>query len=512
MTSQPWQFQPETYGAKGDGKVIGDAVLASNTTLTSATAAFTSADTGKHIMVHGALGTTSGPLLTTITFVNSTTVTLGSAASVTGTGYPAVYGTDDTAAINSAVAAAGSYATTNSYFAEVVFAAKIYVLASGPTQTGNGITTPTFNAQIPLPYPNVNGTGQKMIIALTGAGDNGYCQYWESTTPNVAGTALVSMITAPSSPSGTFGNQSVIGGPAKGGAGFTGTFANVKVIVTGIGVWCPIYTNIWAYDFSAVSAMRAEQSAAQIFAPTGVNGGALPHLQDISAPAFTGSIGTGWRAPANGNNADVTMDDVNAEGYECAYRLADHFNGARLAAIYSDVAVLYDGSGDTGTSHGIYIQSIAAEVYNVGLDATGGTAQVDITWDAECSGVTADVSDGGNRLFGLFRFRDPANARFPVVSGAGNLAIVCDQLGPGHWSGAPGVPASTVAQQNTAWRNAWIVIHAGVGVTVSAVTIDGTATGLTMAASSSLAVRVPSGKSITLTYAGGAPTWDWWLD
>jgi hypothetical protein len=98
------------------------------------------------------------------------------------------------------------------------------------------------------------------------------------------------------------------------------------------------------------------------------------------------------------------------------------------------------------------------------------------------------------------------------VTSAANLKIVNDKLGPGHWSGAPSVPSSTTAQQNTAWRDASIVVHTGGGVTVSAISVDGTSTGLTMAASSSLALPLlPAGKNVTLTYAGGTPTWDWWL-
>lgn len=512
----PWQFYPENYGAKGDGTVFTVNTTAANTTITATSAVFTStvADGGKYIMIHGANGTTSGPLITTISSVtDSTHAVVAAAPSATVSACPAVFGTDDVAAISNCLTAAANYATANQYFAEVVFGGKIYVLGTGPTQTGNGATTPTFNAQIPLPYPNANGTTRKLILALTGAGDNGYCQYWESLIPNVAGTALVSMTTAPSTPSGTFGNQSVIGGPS-GSAGFTGGYANLKVVVKGIGVWCSIYTNQYAYDFGFVSAMRVVQSSAQIFAPTGVNGGVQPYLNAVTATAFTNSIGTGFRTPVGGNNDDVTMDDVNVEGYECAYRAWDHFNAGRLAAIYSDV-VMYNNSTQNvagSTSHGIFIQSMSAEVYNGGLLSNGGSCQVNINWDAEGTPSAYDVNDG-TAFFGIFRFGDKIDNRAPVVTnGAANLKIINENLGPGHWSGAPAVPASTTAQQNTAWRDASIVVHTGAGVTVSAISVDGTSTGLTMAASSSLVLPVvPGGKTVTLTYAGGTPTWDWWL-
>jgi hypothetical protein len=508
---EPWQFLPEAYGAVGDGKVLDDVVTNGTTTITSATAAFTSGDVGKYIMIHGALGATSAPLMTTIASVtNSTTAVLTSGASASTSNCPAVYGTDDTSAIQSAVTAAGTYATAHSYFAEVIFGAKIYIVGTGPTQTGNGSSTPTFNAQVTLPYPNANGATQKLIIALTGAGDNGHCQYWESLVPNVAGTALVSMTTAPGTPSGTYGNQSVIGGPSSA-AGFTGGYANVKVAVKGLAVWCPIFTNQYAYDFGFVSDMRVEQSSAHIFAPTGVNGGVQPYLNNIASATFQSSIGTGFRAPVTGNNDDVVMDDVCAEGYECAFRIDDHFVAGRMAAIYSDVAMVIGDNAGAGTSHGVFIGLISAEVYNGGLLCYGGTCQIDIGWDAECSGPTYDLHDN-NAFKGVFRFRDPAGGRTPVVtSGHGaNVKVINDELGPGYWSGAPSVPATTVAQQNTAWRDALVVITSG-GAAVTEIDVDGQATGATLGSSGSVTIPVPAGKNITLTYASTAPTWVWYL-
>jgi hypothetical protein len=517
---QPWQFLPEAYGAKGDGKVIGDVVTNSTTTITSATANFTSADVGKHIMIHGANGSSSGPLITTISSVtNSTTAVLASAAGASVSNCPAVYGTDDTAAVASAVTAAGNFALGTSgsgagfggYFAEVIFGAKIYVLASGPTQTGNGSTTPTFNAQIPLPYPAPAGTSQKLVIALTGAGDAGFTQYWGSTIPDLAGTCLVSMLAAGNTPDPTFGQQCVIGGPssAAGFASINGNqaFANVKAVVKGISVWLPIWTNIYAYDFMFLSQMAVRQSSAHIFALTGVNGGPQPYISNLGS-ALQNSSGTGFRGPTNQNNDDVVMDDVTAQGYNCGFRLNDHFTASRMAAIYHDVAVYLMPIG--GVNHMVSIQSLSAEGYNGGIKVggSGGTMQADIRMDAENASVAYDIQDDNNQLRGVIRFRDPADGRFPVVQGAADVKIICDELGPGYWPGAPSVPSSGTGQQNTSWRDAWVVITGG---TVSAVAVDGQATGFTLSTGQAAAVRVPAGKTIAVTYSV-APTWKWWLD
>ena len=180
-------FNILAYGAVGDAKIVTDGVItASSTTLTSATASFTSADTGKTLIVehadsiasgtctfdhtndqflrnshggqinepvvftnsggalppeltantvyfirdetanNGKLATSRGgpvinltgngtgthtmwrlrPLETTITFVNSTTVTMGATSAVTGTGRNVLYGTNNKTAINNAIDAA----------------------------------------------------------------------------------------------------------------------------------------------------------------------------------------------------------------------------------------------------------------------------------------------------------------------------------------------------------------------------------------------------------------------
>lgn len=64
-------------------RTVTDAVTNGTTTLTSATAAFTSGDNGKVLISKAANGIPAG---TTITYVNPTTVTMSVAASTTGTG------------------------------------------------------------------------------------------------------------------------------------------------------------------------------------------------------------------------------------------------------------------------------------------------------------------------------------------------------------------------------------------------------------------------------------------
>jgi hypothetical protein len=523
---QPWQFQPESYGAKGDGKVIGDVVTNGTTTITSASAAFTAGDVGKAIMVNGANGATSGPLLTTIASVtNSTTVVLAAAAGATATACSAVYGTDDTASINSAVTAASNFAQGISggpgagfgdYFAEVLFAAKIYMLAAAPAQTGNGSSTPTFNSQIPLPYPAANGQTRKLVVSLRGAGNAGQLQFWESTVPNLQGTSLVSTQTAPLTPNATFGEQSVIGGPS-GSAGFTGAYANTKLYIDGITVWFPFMTNMYVCDFGYLSAVEWGSWSVQGFAPANNTSGAAaahPYLADALSIAnfYNNTIGVGVRFPMVGNNDDVAGNSLSVEGILTCTIFADHFSCNRLATLYCSVGGRLDlVNGISGDSHQVVIPNWSVETYQGALTCNGGGgsyATVHINLDTEPPGgadPTYDISDSGNCLHGAVSVCDNGarTNRRPVVSGAGNLKIVNDMMGPGYWSGAPAVPATTVAQQNTAWRDATVYVN---GTLTGNTQVDGHTLGV-----AATVVRVPAGHTITLTYSS-APTWVWVLD
>lgn len=92
-------------GLVADLIVVDDGVCNATTTFTSATANFTPAAVGKSISIVGR-GAAGNQLITTIAaYVNSTTVTLALAASSSGSGNVSGYGTDNTAALNTLIAA-----------------------------------------------------------------------------------------------------------------------------------------------------------------------------------------------------------------------------------------------------------------------------------------------------------------------------------------------------------------------------------------------------------------------
>ena len=100
--------QSNTYGALGNTRSFSDGTITGGalSTLTSATAGFTSAAVGYPILIRGA-GAAGISFITTIASVtNSTTVTLTAAASTAVSGAVFFYGADDTTAVTNAIAAA----------------------------------------------------------------------------------------------------------------------------------------------------------------------------------------------------------------------------------------------------------------------------------------------------------------------------------------------------------------------------------------------------------------------
>lgn len=119
------------YNAKGDSRSVTDGVTTSNTTVTSATAAFVAGDVGKGIWGFSANANGGGATRiatgTTITMVNSATnITISGAASATTSGVTLIIGTDDTASLVLAYTAVatkgtvyipcGNYMTTSRIF------------------------------------------------------------------------------------------------------------------------------------------------------------------------------------------------------------------------------------------------------------------------------------------------------------------------------------------------------------------------------------------------------------
>lgn len=144
------------YGAKLDGRIIFDAVTSAGTTLTSATAAFTSADAGKVIAIVGAGAAGAHHVTTIASFTNATTVVLAAAASQASTTGWCVFGTDDTAGWQAAITAADTAGG-----GRIVAPAGISII-NGPL-----ITTGGCNSQLVIPLHT--SSQNEVTIEMAGA-------------------------------------------------------------------------------------------------------------------------------------------------------------------------------------------------------------------------------------------------------------------------------------------------------------------------------------------------------
>lgn len=493
----------EDYSAVGDCKTFADGVVNSgSSTLTSATANFVSGDVGKTILVANGTAPGSAPdgLVTTIqAVVNATTITMAANAGRNiASGARFTYGTDDTAAINNAVTAAVANAQTNgSYYAEVRFQAKTYMVAGALT---SGSPT-NGSAQIVLPI--MPFTGRKLTLRLQGAGPSGL-YHWNQVTPQLAGTALLSTqalgLTVPSAN----GEGSVIGGPTpKFGYGYpAGLFSNMLAVVDGLSVVVRQNPQICAFDFRGVAEMAVRHCSAYAYS------------YGTGAPASPDpNWAWGLYPPAVLNNAWNDIDDFSCEGFVYGLYLTElcRVSTCRIVNCYDGIVCFASSSA----SHGNQVDLAIVEYCQQALTNDGvAQAKVNInTLALEMSTALHQIQDTNNVLVGTVVVRSNGtgaqlntsvlNDAAKGVNGAAKLRIINGDMAPGNVT-APTVPSSTTALKNPFWRDAVVTVTGG---TVSAVAVDGVAQGYT---ATGFTIIVPTGKTVTLTYSS-APTWVWTL-
>lgn len=169
------------FGATGNARKVTDAVLNGTTTVTSATAAFTSADIGKAIWgVETATGL-KRLAQTTISAVNSaTSITVADAAVGSYTGISLVFGTDDTAALQGAFAAAKAARSNllvpagGYIFSELPFDGNLAAAGNASGIIGAGMNATTF---YPAPSYDFASTTSNtgVFLRYDGNGRNAYC-------------------------------------------------------------------------------------------------------------------------------------------------------------------------------------------------------------------------------------------------------------------------------------------------------------------------------------------------
>ena len=506
----PWQFFPEDYGAKGDGRRVIDAATTTGSTsnLTSATAAFTSADVGKVVYAYGA-GAACADLTTTISaYVNSTTVTLTAAPGTAVTSKFALIGTDDTAAINAAVSAATAYAAANDGYAEIVMRPVIYVLNGAATIGG----ATAGNALIPLPV--ISTSAASVTLALKGAwGDS--VPHWLQATPEMSGTTLACTNLSGTNDA-TYGPAFVIGGPWNGYGDSTFNFTNVRITVEGIRVATPFNGTFGGFGFWGMGQARVRKSS---YMPMAIvpSGGAAPHL-------LPGSISNQWTIgllmPSVNNNDMSEVDGFTAYGATFGLMVSEHCRFDNIRVNYNVIGVcpVVGGNGVAGhqTGDGGYVSAEGNNFAALGTYVAANNISAKLEGfpkfrirclDVEIPGGGYVIHDPTNVATGDVGVMDVGTgyltSTLPISGGTGIRVIALAQL-PGPVSSPQAPPSSTSGWVNAYYRDAEITLSVS-GGSLSALTLTGAGGAVSQvvpASSTFYRFTLPSGQTYTPTYTG----------
>jgi hypothetical protein len=504
LTGRPWEFfvSDPAYGAAGNGVVVSDGAMSSSssqTTLTCATSApFTPASVGMNIVVSAAGGGGYTPLAATIsTYISATQVTLSASCTSTCAAAITWFGTDDTAAIIAAQAAAVAYAQANTGYAEVVFDPLVYIVAANATVGGS-----TFgNAQIPLPIVSPVSGGQKIQLVFRGTADATALMHWNQLTAQASGAVLACANTTGTN-DGTYGPASVIGGPFYGYGGEPGLYTNMLVTIDGVAILVPYNSTFGGFDFFGVA--EANVKTARVLAaaiPAIQGGGPIPNIGGYSNISHTWT--TGLRMPCAGNNDDCNVAWFSCEGLATGFAPGEHTSWLSVRCIYCINGIqAYGGHGGSGTDaiRGLHA---SVEVCSYAVAFTSGGAHLDLD-TLEIESIGTIVQDPSNLCQGSIGVRGDMSAGYNssgiVNGGAGIRVINLNQVSGPVTAGVPAAPATTVAQVNAFYRDAQLWLSAA-GGTITAVLVDATAVPVAAAAIIG-PVLVPSGHSYTPTYTG----------
>jgi hypothetical protein len=409
----PWVFDvtASAYGAKGDGQVVTDGAMASGSAvLTSATANFQASDVGKAISVKGAGPTGVTTLVTTIASRQSATQVTLTAANASGgavSGAVVIWGTDDTAAIQSAVNAAEAYLGTHTY-AQVYFPPKPYIVAGALNTSKSG------NGQIVFgPYAVA---GNKKILEFRGETDGAAAvRHWQQTSPQFSGSCLISLgvyssTTAQTTDINAHGNPAVICGPNEGsGYGKTSggaVFSNMQAVVKNL----TILTTHSAYGitYGALSLWGVANAHVENF---GYGTAGVVTGNDYASPGtFGAGLSAGCLLPAPGNNDHVVAKNISCGGgYTYALFLTEHAMIDRYMALYSWAGLVVVGSyaGSVGSVHSMHVISASIEacthelyIMGVGSQGVGPTIYANISTESGTPNIAGSSSSAVNGALG----------------------------------------------------------------------------------------------------------------
>lgn len=425
-------------------------MTAGSAVLTAASGPFSSSDVGKTILVPSAGGYMNVPLLTTIaSYQSATQVTLTAAASSAVSNAGAVYATDDTTAIQSAINAAVAYAQAHGEesLGEIIL--------NGTYGVAGALSGTYQNAQLVIPHidPTV---GPKINLKFTGPQEALGPVHWTQPNPPMPLGTLVSLYyndtSAPPTP-----YPVVIGGPATGAYGGNGgLFSNMRVIVDGINILVAYRPSISGLDLYGVGQADIRSFSYFAMARAGSStGGWPPYLGMDSNPAPWDTFG--YRTPTTGNNAQNDAGKITIYGPKYGVMFTDHFRADVVRCVFCYYAV---ATAAIGTPHGCEIGTLVSEQCYSPLVAAQYNAQPVFIASMQTENAIYLIDDPGNNVYGeVHAEQEGLNGYIPGGKyGAANVKLILSNQPLGAVTIPEAVPTSGTPFTNAYWENAEVTI------------------------------------------------------
>ncbi|WP_042400162.1 hypothetical protein [Streptacidiphilus carbonis] len=401
---QPWVFDVvRAYGAKGDGQIVTDGVMASGSAVvTSASGKFGNVTANMLVMAKGAGATGVTTLVATAASKQSSNQITLNAVNATGTaltGLTIMWASDDTTAIQSAINDAVAYAQSHGGAATVLIPAALgeFYGIGGPL-----VTTASGNAQLTIPV--VSSTGNKLVLTFQGAGDGAAVQYWQQVPPQMSGSTLVSfgVFAGPSAQATSItnhGNPSLLGGPSQpGGYGVApGVYTNVDVVMRGLSL-----RTTHSADGLGYTAMDFDGCANAALHDVGYGSLGTVANGDFGNPGVFGTgLSIGLLMPASGNNDLCILDNVTCHGgYTYAAFVTEHTDmfGVRLLYCWAGLCPVGLYFGSVGSVHAIRgfvsVEACHYHLYIVGGGSGGVGPFLHLLLDTEGTVLFGDNGAG----------------------------------------------------------------------------------------------------------------------
>lgn len=412
-------------------------------------------------------------------------------------------GTDDTAAIKAAIAGVAADGV-----ADGSYVGRVLLDSRGGPFTVNGAVDTTLHGKSQLPLPEFSSTGTKFTLEILGPGNGAILPHWHQTSIQKGGAAvLVSNLAT--GYDATHGLASVLGGPTIEGLGnpspFNG-FNNLMLTMRGVFFVSPLNPFGCALDLGYIGECHLDKIGFNASVVPGLNSGGA-ETGSTSLPTF-GNGGIGLRMPLTGNNDSCHVGHVTVQGYDWGIAVGEHTHIGAATIMYCQRGVTVQAAPQDG----IQIDYLSTELCQYHLhvgDAGSNFTRINIaTWDVEGSSgdgpSTIDhVYDPNNALTGdqHLNFLVESNESTPLVNGGANARIISSRATHGVQI-APTVPAASTSFQNPFYRDGFVKVTGGTGVTV---TVDGQARVVGEWA------PIRTGGSINLGAYSVAPTWAWYL-